>query len=94
MDWAIESGGETVYVNRQFAPAGIALAAFEILNKRFQDEGWQLPDFEIRKRGAKVYAKGQVRHADHKTIYLPDWHEVLMNRENESIIGDTIVFLD
>jgi len=42
-------------------------------------------------RGAEVYAKGRVRHPDHKTIVLPFWHRVLPNREVSSV---NVAFLD
>src|SRR6266851_660952 len=32
-------------------------------------------------RDAQVYARGDVRHRDHKTIHLDGWHRVYMNRE-------------
>ncbi len=46
------------------------------------------------KRNPKAYARGTVRHSDHKTITLPCWHEVLMNTENESRTMSKIAFLD
>jgi hypothetical protein len=30
---------------------------------------------------ARVFARGAVRHADHKTVWLRRWHEVHRNRE-------------
>jgi hypothetical protein len=32
-------------------------------------------------RDAQAYARGDVRHPDHKTIHLDGWHRVYMNRE-------------
>ena len=45
-------------------------------------------------RDANVYARGRVRHPDHKTIFLNGWHRVLMNTENEAPGMRKVVFLD
>ncbi len=46
------------------------------------------------KRNPKAYARGTVRHSDHKTITLPCWHEVLMNTETKSNSMANVAFLD
>ncbi len=38
-----------------------------------------------------VFARGSVRHPDHKTIRLPDWHRVFGNREAPPVRGVTWV---
>jgi hypothetical protein len=45
-------------------------------------------------RDAQVYARGYVRHRDHKTIHLGDWHRVYMNRERFAQHARQIAFLD
>jgi hypothetical protein len=45
-------------------------------------------------RNAGVYVRGSVRHADHKTIVLHEWHRVLMNTEGESQAMRSVAFLD
>lgn len=85
-------GGTTVYVHNRFAPDGFTrkeLAEFLKKNPNIQRSA-----FQQRTRDASVYAKGKVRHRDHKTIVLRGWHEVLMNRESDSGIAKNIVFLD
>lgn len=42
-------------------------------------------------RDPEVYAKGKVRHSDHKTILLPFWHRVVVNEETRS---RNVAFLD
>ena len=32
-----------------------------------------------------------MRHPDHATIVLPDWHQVLMNRENNAPLCGTLL---
>jgi hypothetical protein len=45
-------------------------------------------------RDALVYARGDVRHRDHKTIHLDEWHRVYMNRERFATHARQIAFLD
>ena len=45
-------------------------------------------------RDADVYARGEVRHPDHKTIDLDGWHRVYMNRERFARHAPRIAFLD
>jgi hypothetical protein len=45
-------------------------------------------------RDAQVYARGDVRHRDHKTIHLDGWHRVYMNRERFAKHAKQIAFLD
>jgi hypothetical protein len=40
----------------------------------------------------RVYVRGAVRHVDHKSLWLPEWRQVLRNREvleNRSLFGGT-----
>jgi len=50
--------------------------------------------FRLMRRDAAVYVKGKVRHPDHKTITLHDWHEVQMNTETQAKAMRHVVFLD
>jgi len=43
---------------------------------------------------AEVYARGEVRHQDHRTIYLECWHRVYISRENFAAYGAGIAYLD
>ena len=45
-------------------------------------------------RDAQAYARGAVRHRDHKTIHLDGWHRVYMNRERFAKHAKQIAFLD
>ncbi len=42
-------------------------------------------------RNPELYVRGRIRHPDHKTIILRDWHRVAVNGE---IRGRNVVFLD
>jgi hypothetical protein len=45
-------------------------------------------------RDPEVYAKGTVRHRDHATLHLADWHRVLMNTEQRAKAMRHVVFID
>ncbi|MGA9673426.1 MAG: hypothetical protein WBQ94_29820 [Terracidiphilus sp.] len=84
-------GGETVMVCRQY-PTGIDLAEYQRLiasNRDAVGYGWRRMT-----RDAEVYARGEVRHKDHKTIDLCGWHRVYMNRERFARHAPQIAFLD
>jgi hypothetical protein len=42
-------------------------------------------------RDPQVYAKGTVRHPDHKTVVLPHWYRVAVSAEH---FTQTVAFLD
>mgnify|MGYP000069203278 CR=1 FL=1 len=86
--YAYRRGGESVMVCNRY-PQGLtqvehaALVASDPLAKSF---AWRQ-----MVRDATVFVKGSVRHADHATIVLAQWHRVLMNTEVQT---ETIAFLD
>ena len=47
--------------------------------------------WRVMRRNISVYAKGKVRHPDHATILLPDWHRVIMSGE---VLSRRVAFLD
>lgn len=51
--------------------------------------GWQ-----ALRRNPRVYAKGRIRHPDHATITLPDWHRVVLNTETETETMRHVAFID
>lgn len=50
--------------------------------------------WSVMRINAQAYARGRVRHPDHKTIRLDVWHRVLMNTENQASAMRHLVFLD
>lgn len=92
--WVAElyrAGGERVYVCPRF-PSGLAEADYKrqlAQNPKARTWGWQQ-----RVRNAGVYARGTVRHRDHATIALREWHQVLMNTESQSRTMANVAFLD
>lgn len=81
-------GGETVYVCSRY-PNGLTQPAYEqVLAQQAGARAW---GWRVMRRNMRVFARGKVRHADHKTLVLPGWHEVLLSGE---WLFDTMAFLD
>jgi hypothetical protein len=82
------TGGETVYVNFKY-PNGLTLEKYAaLINRKPEAKSY---NWRIMRRNPTVYARGKVRHPDHKTIVLPFWHQVAVNGE---IMSSTVAFLD
>ena len=87
----VRDGGETVYVSPQH-PNGLTPRQYEVLISRkpkLRNLNWI-----TQRRNPQVFVRGKVRHADHKTIVLQDWHQVLMNTETQSVAMRHVTFLD
>jgi hypothetical protein len=81
-------GGITVYVSSKY-PNGLTEGQYRQLIQH--DRAAQRLTWQVMRRDPQVYAKGKIRHPDHKTIVLPFWHRVAMNIENRV---ENVVFLD
>jgi hypothetical protein len=84
-------GGELVYVcsNR---PNGLNETQYRKLvqsNPAAARWGWQ-----ALRRNPRVYARGRIRHPDHATITLADWHRVVLNTETETDTMRNVAFID
>jgi hypothetical protein len=85
------SGGETVWVCFRY-PNGVSVEDYrEILQSNPRAEKW---NWQMMQINSTVYARGTVRHPDHKTVRLDGWHQVFMNTENEAPGMQHVVFLD
>jgi hypothetical protein len=87
LELAYRRGGAVVYLNVH-SGRPISAARFERLNPN------QRRAFVRQVRDPELYAKGTVRHADHATIVLGDWHRVLMNTENQATAMRHVAFID
>lgn len=87
--FCVRTGGETVYVNRQY-PNGLSQAAYNKLDP----EARKNAGFRMMMKDAEVFVRGTIRHADHATITLNGWHRVVMNTENQSKAMRHVAFLD
>jgi hypothetical protein len=82
-------GGETVYVSNAH-PNGLT----EVQYRDLPDDERKGSNWRVMRRNPKVYVRGPVRHPDHKTVVLDNWHQVLSNTEDQSYAMRNIVFLD
>jgi hypothetical protein len=92
-DELIRSGGRMVMVCAAY-PAGVSLAVYQKL--MLTDPAAQrIRSWSSMVRDAEVFARGGVRHPDHKTIHLDGWHRVYLNRERFAPhAAKMIAFLD
>jgi hypothetical protein len=90
MELAYRTGGEVVYVNWR-NPQGITEARFRRLSEK---QHATRSSYTRMVRDPEVFAKGAVRHPDHATIVLRDWHRVLMNTEHQAVAMRHVAFLD
>ena len=87
MQFAYRVGGQVVYVSGDRV---ISEARFRALPEKQRRSGrWQR-----LVRDPLVFAKGTVRHPDHATVHLPDWHRVLMNTEQDAEAMRHVAFID
>ena len=81
-------GGDEVYVSDRY-PNGLTRGQYLNLPRPEQGGTWRK-----MVRDARVYVKGKVRHADHATVELHGWHEVVMNTETQAAAMRHVTFLD
>ena len=87
IDEVVRDGGEAVYVHATYAKFGIPRASYMRRKEHVRKaSGWS-----VMRRNPNVYARGKVRHPDHKTIVLNDWHLVQMNGETRT---ESLVYFD
>jgi len=85
------TGGDRVRTCSRF-PNGVTDSEYQALvaaDPKAARWGWQ-----VRFRDAEVYARGSVRHRDHATITLHEWHRVWMNTETATRTMANVAFLD
>lgn len=83
--------GVTVMVS-SMCPTGVTLPEYDRL--MVTDPAARRTSWRRMVRDAEVFARGKVRHPDHRTIYLVGWHRVYMNRERFAPHAAQIAFLD
>lgn len=91
VDELYRTGGVRVFVCTRH-PNGIVEREYNALLQRDPEAkrwGWRQTV-----RDAAVYVRGRVRHSDHATITLPDWHRVVMNTETQTRSMANMAFLD
>ena len=83
--------GEVVYVCPEH-PNGVSEWAYRRILK--QDRKAARWSWQVQRRNPRVYARGRIRHSDHATINLPDWHRVVLNTETETETMRNVAFID
>jgi hypothetical protein len=91
VEFLCRRGGEIVHVCREY-PQGLNETMYRELVTA-QPEKKRLR-WTVMRLNARAYARGKVRHPDHKTIRLDVWHRVLMNTESQASAMRHLVFLD
>jgi hypothetical protein len=90
-EFCYRTSGEAVYVCSRH-PNGVTEAQYKgILAGSPKAKGWGR---RTMRRNPGVYVRGRVRHADHVTITLNGWHQVVMNTEGQSKAMRNVAFLD
>ena len=87
----VRRGGELVYVSPRH-PQGLTESQYRRLINRqpkLRNLRWL-----AQRRNPLVFVRGKVRHADHKTIVLNGWHQVLMNTETQAVAMRDVAFID
>jgi hypothetical protein len=85
------TAGEFVYVCPEY-PNGVTEMQYQRLLQRDRKAArWP---WQVQRRNPRVYARGRIRHPDHATITLSDWHRVAMNTETETDTMRNVAFID
>ena len=82
----IREGGELVYIVRSRV-----YTEKEYKERKKRDPDFDRHGFQTLIRNPRVYVRGYVRHEDHATIKLKDWHRVFINAE---LTTSSVSFLD
>lgn len=77
----VRLGGKVVYFDGR---QSMTATEFEAYRKEFGPE--KAAKYRPGVRGARVFARGLVRHPDHRTLTLNGWHEVLANTEAQASV--------
>jgi hypothetical protein len=89
MQFAHRRDGQLVFVNHRY-PRGIT----DVQHSRLTHNERQHGNWRRMVRDAEVFAKGAIRHPDHATVLLRDWHRVAMNTEQAARAMRHVAFLD
>ena len=91
LEFCYRTGGQTVYVSTRDSIGLDAASYANLISSTPEAQKW---GWRVMQRNAEVYARGRVRHADHRTITLHGWHRVFMNTESQSRAMRSVAFLD
>ncbi len=90
-EFCYRTGGETVHFCNRYSE-GVSEARFQrIIAADPEAKTWY---WRVMRRNPQVHVRGRIRHADHKTITLNVWHQVVMNTEGQAQAMRNVAFLD
>jgi hypothetical protein len=85
----IRFGGRNIYTRGRTV---LEIDQFKELQKKDPKEASR---YRIEVANPTVYARGTIRHPDHKTLDLGElWHKVLVNTEQEATFIRNVLFID
>ena len=87
VEFLFRRGGVSVRVCREY-PNGLTEGEYAALIRREPKKAKR--HWRNMTREPEAFAKGRVRHPDHKTIVLRGWHRILPSHE----VGTNVAFLD
>ena len=90
-EFVYREGGQRVFVSREY-PNGLSESRYRQLLKK--DPTKARLRWSVLRQNPQAYVRGTVRHPDHKTIRLDEWHRVLTNTENQAPSMRHLVFID
>jgi len=90
-EFLYREGGEVVWLSLA-ARQGISTREYQQMIK--SNPGTRNMHWETRRVDMVAYAKGKIKHPDHRTIELKDWHRVYQNEERRSRAMQSVRFMD
>lgn len=90
-EFVYRTGGQLVFVSREY-PRGLSEKRYRRL--LIDDPSKAHLRWSPVRQNPEAYVRGRVRHPDHKTIHLDDWHRVFTNTENRAPAMRHLVFID
>jgi hypothetical protein len=85
------TGGQMVFVSSEY-PRGLSEKRYRRL--LIDDPSKAHLRWSVVRLNPEAYVRGAVRHPDHKTIRLDEWHRVFTNTENRAPAMRHLVFID
>ncbi|HVC92524.1 MAG TPA: hypothetical protein VND64_02485 [Pirellulales bacterium] len=90
-EFCYRTGGEAVHACRRHANGATSAQFQQIVRGDLAAKRW---GWRAMRRNPIVLVRGSIRHPDHSTIVLSDWHQVLPNTENLAAAMRNLAFLD
>lgn len=90
-EFVYRTGGQLRFVSSEY-PRGLSEKRYRRL--LIDDPSKAHLRWSAVRMNPQAFVRGAIRHPDHKTIRLDDWHRVFTNTENEAASMRHLVFID